>query len=94
VGRYGGEEFIVIAPGCGPDRCQVLAERLRDSIQAVPIPYHANSISITASLGVSCVTGTTSADDLLRSADEALYRAKVEGRNRVVTNSTQFASQT
>jgi len=94
VGRYGGEEFIVIAPGCGPDRCQALAERLRECVQAEPIPHHASSIPITASLGVSCVTGTTSADDLLRSADEALYKAKVEGRNRVVTNSTQFVSQT
>ena len=95
VGRFGGEEFIVVAPGCGAGTAQALAERLRQCIEAEPIKHHANPISITASLGVSCAGGNNGADDILRAADEALYKAKMEGRNRVVSNSArQLAGQT
>jgi two-component system, cell cycle response regulator len=89
VGRYGGEEFIVVTPGCDAVRSQALAERLRQSIETDPIKLQTGQIPITGSLGVACARRTTSADDVLRAADEALYRAKVEGRNRVVCASPQ-----
>jgi two-component system cell cycle response regulator len=95
VGRFGGEEFIVVAPGCGAGTAKALAERLRQCVEAEVIKHQTITISITASLGVSCAGGGNGADNILRAADEALYRAKMEGRNRVVSNSIrQLVGQT
>ena len=84
VGRYGGEEFLVVAPSCNSSGAVKLAERIRGSIQALPIPSVAGPVSITASCGVAVSTTAKPLDpqELLRSADEALYRAKENGRNR------------
>lgn len=84
VGRYGGEEFLVLAPSCDPAGAVKLAERIRESIQAAPIASDAGPISITASCGISVSTAAKPLDphELLRLADEALYRAKEHGRNR------------
>lgn len=84
VGRYGGEEFVIVAPGCGLERAKVLAERLRESINSEPIGGAADSISVTASFGVSALPGFRTADEVLKAADEALYKAKGEGRDRVM----------
>jgi two-component system cell cycle response regulator len=84
VGRYGGEEFLVVAPSCDSSGAVKLAERIRESIQALPMPSVAGPVSITASCGVAVSTTAKPLDaqELLRSADEALYRAKGNGRNR------------
>jgi two-component system cell cycle response regulator len=84
VGRYGGEEFVVVAPGCNLENAKSLAERLRASVSSEPIRDSAVSISVTASLGVSSALGAGGLDQVLRATDEALYTAKLEGRNRVV----------
>jgi diguanylate cyclase (GGDEF)-like protein len=84
VGRFGGEEFVIIAPGCNLERAAALAERLRRSLADEPVVDAAGPISITASLGVSSGLDASSPDQVLRATDEALYRAKVQGRNRVV----------
>jgi len=85
LARYGGEEFAVILPesfGAG-----LVAENIRRAVEAQAIP-HANSIDgpITISVGVSCmrIDRDNTGPDLLREADQALYDAKNEGRNRVV----------
>jgi diguanylate cyclase (GGDEF)-like protein len=62
----------------------LLAERLRASIGSEPIQDSAVSISVTASLGVSTTLNAKGADQVLRATDEALYTAKIQGRNRVV----------
>ena len=84
VGRYGGEEFLVVAPSCNSSGAVKLAERIRESIQELPMPSVAGPVSITASCGVAVSTTAKPLDpqELLRSADEALYRAKENGRNR------------
>ena len=84
VGRYGGEEFLVVAPSCNSSGAVKLAERIRESIQALPMPSVSGPVSITASCGVAVSTTAKPLDpqELLRSADEALYRAKENGRNR------------
>jgi two-component system cell cycle response regulator len=84
VGRYGGEEFLVVAPSCNSSGAVKLAERIRESIQALPMPSVAGPVSITASCGVAVSNTAKPLDpqELLRSADEALYRAKENGRNR------------
>jgi len=82
IGRYGGEEFIVAAPGCTTGDAAALAERLRSSICDAPIEVPTGKIKVTLSLGVAAAINA-STSSLLRAADEALYRAKDAGRNRV-----------
>jgi diguanylate cyclase (GGDEF)-like protein len=83
VGRYGGEEFLVVLPGCDGRSAVGLAERLRRAIADEPIQVDKGRIAVTLSLGISSFTGEgPTAADLLRIADEALYRAKAAGRDR------------
>ena len=94
VARYGGEEIMVIAPSTLVKTATELAERLRKVIEnasfEVPIELDCDisALGVTVSIGVACI-GPRIKDmqDLIQSADKALYRAKSEGRNRVVTGS-------
>ena len=85
VGRCGGDEFLVVLPGCDVGQASVLAERLRAGISANLVDTPDGQVSITTSLGVAvcqnCAAITP--EDLVRAADEALYRAKRLGANRV-----------
>jgi diguanylate cyclase (GGDEF)-like protein len=91
VARYGGEEFAVVLPGVDARRAGLYAERLRRRVWRLAIANAASQVSdrITISAGVATVTpqapGLIDAtpDALLRAADQALYRAKCQGRNRV-----------
>jgi diguanylate cyclase (GGDEF)-like protein len=87
VCRYGGEEFAVLAPDCGFEDARTLTERVRRAIEALRVPLpDGRSVSVTASFGAVAASGgeTASLEALVSAADEALYRAKEEGRNRVV----------
>ena len=81
--RYGGEEFCVLLPRTGARGAWRLAERVRKAIGALRIPAGAETIRLTASLGVASLVSGDQAADLLRKADNALYRSKRSGRNRV-----------
>ena len=83
IGRFGGEEFLVIAPECSAPAAQELAERLRRCVCDSPIVYSGRTLTVTISLGVSCGAGSPARDRLLLGADEALYAAKAGGRNRL-----------
>jgi two-component system cell cycle response regulator len=83
VGRYGGEEFLVVAPSCSVAGGAELAERLRESICGAPIDALGHTIAVTMSFGVAASCKVTQASQLLHVADEALYAAKEAGRNRV-----------
>ncbi|MGH9758048.1 MAG: GGDEF domain-containing response regulator [Candidatus Acidiferrales bacterium] len=85
VGRYGGEEFLLVVPSSDVAGTLALAERIRQSIQSPPITTDAGEIKVTISLGVAASTHACSfgAQELLLHADRALYRAKENGRNRV-----------
>jgi diguanylate cyclase (GGDEF)-like protein len=83
VGRYGGEEFLVIAPGSVWHPGEGLYERLRAKVAEGNITTQAGNIMITVSIGVAGGTGASTVDDLLAAADAALYRAKNNGRNGV-----------
>ena len=85
VARFGGEEFVLLLPETGRDGARILAERLRSHVEALSHPFEGQTLSVTASFGVSTYEAGTNAtaEELIKSADEALYRAKNRGRNRV-----------
>ena len=85
VGRYGGEEFLIILPNCSLEDAAVQAERLRQLIGNVPIDIDDGPITVTASIGVAAsdISGVETTYELINQADKALYAAKKNGRNRV-----------
>jgi len=85
VGRYGGEEFLIIFPSSTDEGILRLAERMRRSMEATPVRTPEGEIAITASFGVMAIrsSGRHDVNKLLRLVDAALYRAKNTGRNRV-----------
>jgi two-component system, cell cycle response regulator len=89
VGRYGGEEFLIIVPGCDSLNLTVTAERLRRRIADQPIDTSAGPVPVTISLGLVSAQPSESRlidpEALLHDADQALYAAKARGRNRVET---------
>lgn len=86
LGRYGGEEFLLLFPGCEPAAAERLAERMRAEIERRPLDWHTGPIRFTISFGVTTLRADQRlpAEALLRIADAALYQAKQQGRNRVV----------
>jgi diguanylate cyclase (GGDEF)-like protein len=97
VARYGGEEFAVVLPGVDGKRAGLYAERLRRRIWRLAIPYGASQVSdrMTISGGVATVAPphVVAPDDLLRAADQALYRAKCQGRNRIAVASVEVLAE-
>lgn len=94
IGRYGGEEFLIILPGCDEDCTRSQSERIRKNLASEPMPLldrtHSDiSLAITASFGVTTALPghRVSSETLLRIADECLYEAKHAGRNRVAFRS-------
>jgi two-component system cell cycle response regulator len=84
VGRYGGEEFIVILPSTAREQVEIVVERIRRNIEKTPVQVGGLSIQVTASLGVATAQKDNDVEELIKVADEAMYRAKKNGRNRCV----------
>jgi two-component system, cell cycle response regulator len=84
--RYGGEEFVVVMPETDLAVATMVAERLRRRIASEPFPIQqgARAIEVTISIGIAGLTGADTAASVIKRADQALYRAKRDGRNRVV----------
>ncbi len=83
VGRYGGEEFVVLLPDAAMDDACAVAERIRRELGATPIDCGPVSLDLTASIGVTSLKAGDDLDGLLKFADIALYAAKKKGRDRV-----------
>lgn len=85
VGRYGGEEFLVLLPGVGRDGGLQLAEALREVTGTTQVTFGGKPVSVAASVGVygDVPSAADTVDSLIEAADRALYRAKEGGRNRV-----------
>lgn len=85
--RYGGDEFAVLLPEAGPEIALDVAERIRCAIANDPVEMTGQTIPVSASAGLATYDPARTADweQLLNEADQALYRAKAEGRNRVAT---------
>lgn len=86
VGRYGGEEFLVVLPGCDEESTRKQAERMRSAIYREPVEMPESPLQLSASFGCTTFTGSgqVNAEMLVKTADEALYKAKDSGRNCTV----------
>jgi two-component system, cell cycle response regulator len=94
VGRYGGEEFVIVLPGCSRDQIEHGAERIRSAVDDAPIVAKESTVAVTVSIGAAVTSegehGLISDTEMLAAADSALYRAKRIGRNRTVLSDFVF----
>ncbi|WP_161974443.1 GGDEF domain-containing protein [Piscinibacter terrae] len=87
VGRYGGEEFVVVLPGASIAEARQMADRLRERVEASPLRWQERAVPLTISVGLSHWQGDEDQlATMMARADAALYRAKQGGRNRVMTS--------
>jgi two-component system cell cycle response regulator len=92
VGRYGGEEFLLVLPGCDLEGALARTAEIQRSLAAAPFAPDLVKVSITVSMGVTIAHGgATDSATLLHDADLALYRAKNSGRNRTEHSSVALA---
>jgi diguanylate cyclase (GGDEF)-like protein len=86
VARWGGEEFVVLLPGTEAAAARAIAERLLRAVSATTVSLRGDSVRLACSIGVatSYPTAASQRSEFLQEADEALYAAKQQGRNRVV----------
>jgi len=83
IGRYGGEEFLVVLPNAGLDEAQAVLDRIRRAFATLPHAHASGTLRATFSTGVAAYPARTSGNDLTHAADEALLQAKRLGRNRI-----------
>ncbi len=84
LGRYGGEEFLVVLPGAGGTNASVIAERIRRRVESMKVRVAGSEICVRISIGVAALYhDVSSPEELVERADTALYQAKTDGRNRV-----------
>lgn len=88
VARWGGEEFLFVLPTTNESNGVVLAEKIRETLQATPVEIKNTSLTITASFGVAQINLANGLNSALSLADKALYRAKEKGRNKVLSTSS------
>jgi len=87
LGRMGGEEFAVLLPQTGVEGARQLADRLRQAVASIRLPLAEGALRTSISLGVACRGGAdTHFDHVLGRADRAMYRAKDQGRDRIVVD--------
>lgn len=92
LGRYGGEEFLVVLPGHDAAASRIIAERLRVAVERSRMDWHGQSMDLTISIGLAARrNGDGTVGEVLERADKALYAAKREGRNRVCVAPATFS---
>nr|WP_321362425.1 GGDEF domain-containing protein [uncultured Hyphomonas sp.] len=92
LGRWGGEEFVVLLSQVNRDQAWLVCDRLRERLEHAEIEYNGKTLSITASFGFEMLSGDASLDRVLESADRALYVSKTTGRNRVTYAGPRLAA--
>lgn len=94
-GRYGGEEFLIVAPRCGQSELFAQAERLRRTTEASPFEIDGVCFPLTVSIGASSADSAhpATSQELIRAADEALYQAKRSGRNCVIVSAARVVQR-
>ncbi|MCF6218674.1 MAG: GGDEF domain-containing protein [Gammaproteobacteria bacterium] len=84
--RYGGEEFVMLLPNTSPEGAMLVAERMRQTVEQTKCICHGETLTMTISIGASYLTSQDRDDSLFLRADDALYKAKNSGRNRVCSS--------
>lgn len=92
IARFGGEEFVLLLPSTPPEGGQQLLESLRAAIAACPFHFKGERVSITLSAGLAALKAGEPADAAFQRADQALYRAKHQGRDRIELAPAQLAA--
>lgn len=93
IGRYGGEEFLIVLPNCDLNAAANKAEKLRAAVSMALFTTKVCTLAVTVSLGVACSDNIQGAEALIHAADEALYQAKRNGRNRLEVASTAASQE-
>jgi diguanylate cyclase (GGDEF)-like protein len=89
VGRWGGEEFVMMLSGANEAGARVVGERIRRAVEAMAVlNERSQRVSATVSIGIACLEVKDTLDGLIERADHAMYEAKASGRNRVVVAPT------
>ncbi|MBD1600278.1 GGDEF domain-containing protein [Pseudomonas typographi] len=83
LARFGGEEFVLLMPASTPEEAGALLETLREAIEACPFHFKGVRVTVTVSIGTTALTPKEAGEPALKRADQALYRAKGAGRNRI-----------
>lgn len=94
VGRYGGEEFLLVFPECNKENVILVAEKVRQAISVRPITFSGGTLFVKVSIGITTIhpTKADNIDTMVKIADSALYKAKKNGRNRLeFVNSKDFS---
>lgn len=86
IARFGGEEFVLLLPGSALEAGRALSDDLRAAVEACPFHFKGERVTVTVSIGVSAFQTGDLAEAVLKRADQALYRAKAQGRNQVQTD--------
>ena len=85
IARWGGEEFLMLLPDTDVDGGMVAMEKVRSAVSAAYLDWDGARVQASVTIGIATVSAHTSMDEAIRKADEALYRGKESGRNRVVS---------
>ena len=85
IGRFGGEEFVVGLPHTSPNDATTVAERLKQSVEALSLDGEFKDLKLSVTIGVAVATPEDDLDTLITRADNRLYEGKRDGRNQVVT---------
>ena len=85
IARWGGEEFLVLLPDTDIDGGNLAIEKLRQHIAQHELTFNDTSFNVTLSFGLAVFDGTATIENCIKHADQALYTAKREGRNRVIS---------
>ncbi len=83
IARFGGEEFVLLLPQSAPAAALQVVEGLRAAVAACPFHFKGERVVVTTSIGLTALRSGERGEQALKRADEALYRAKSQGRNRI-----------
>lgn len=93
IGRYGGEEFLILLNDTDEDKAEIIAERIRRKLEETTFEYNDNKFNITCSFGVYSFKGSNvNTEEIIHRADRSLYKAKEKGRNTTVVNRNEIES--